>query len=158
MWEKRLSIRPTNGVNMKKDILIFLMTALVVLTVGCAKDPNRLVIPKNAADLTVDFSWKGVRACTHESPEIRVARVPDGTVELEARLKDITLPAYNNGGGSVEYDGSGIIPAGALNVGYNGPCPPPGSRHKYEFSVIARNAQGEIIGFGKSRQSFPPKE
>ena len=143
---------------MKNDLPIFIMTALVLLTVGCAKNPNRIVIPKNAVELEVDFSWKGVRACTHESPEIRVTRIPDGTAELQVRLADLNLPAYNNGGGSVEYDGSGIIPAGALKVGYNGPCTPPGSRHKYEFSVIARNANGEIIGFGKSRQPFPPKE
>ena len=83
--------------------------------------------------------------------------IPDGTVELQVRLKDIDLPEYNNGGGSVKSDGSGIIPTGALTLGYNGPCPPPGSRHKYEFSVMAKNAEGVIIGFGKSRQLFPPK-
>jgi phosphatidylethanolamine-binding protein (PEBP) family uncharacterized protein len=107
--------------------------------------------------MTVEFSWAGIKACTHESPEIRVAQIPDGTVELQVQLTDLDLPAYNNGGGRVAHDGSGIIPAGALTIGYNGPCPPPGSRHKYEFSVMAKDAAGLIIGFGKARQSFPPK-
>lgn len=143
---------------MKKSNPIFIIiTALILLAIGCAKNQNQIVIPKDADEMDVAFSWEGIKACIHESPEIRVAQIPDGTVELQVRLKDIDLPAYNHGGGSVKHDGSGIIPAGALTIGYNGPCPPPGSRHKYEFSVIAKNAEGVIIGFGKSRQPFPPK-
>lgn len=142
---------------MKKIISLFILTALIMLTIGCAKDHNPIVIPKDAAEMEVTFSWDGIEACTHESPEIRVDRIPDGTVQLQAMLKDISLPAYNHGGGSVKHDGSGIIPAGALTIGYNGPCPPQGERHKYEFWVMAKNGQGAIIGFGKSRQSFPPK-
>jgi phosphatidylethanolamine-binding protein (PEBP) family uncharacterized protein len=68
------------------------------------------------------------------------------------------VPAWNHGGGKVAHDGSGVIPAGALKLGYNGPCPPPGQRHKFEFSVMAVDAAGTIIGFGKARQSFPPKQ
>ena len=151
------AVRPTNKTIMKKRDPIFIIAILLMLSMGCAKDHNQIVIPKDAIEMEVTFSWDGVDACTHESPEIRVARIPDGTMELQVQLKDINLPAYNHGGGSVKHDGSGIIPAGALNIGYNGPCPPAGSRHKYEFSVLAKNAEGGIIGFGKSRQSFPPK-
>lgn len=143
---------------MKKIIPLFILTALILLTIGCAKDHNAIVIPKDAAEMPVTFAWDGIESCTHESPEIRVDRIPDGTVELQVMLKDLSLPAYNQGGGRVKHDGSGIIPAGALTIGYNGPCPPPGERHKYEFWVMAKNEQGVIIGFGKSRQSFPPKK
>jgi phosphatidylethanolamine-binding protein (PEBP) family uncharacterized protein len=143
---------------MKKIISLLILTASIMLTIGCAKNHNTIVIPKDAAEMEVAFSWDGIKACTHESPEIRVARIPDGTVELQVMLKDISLPAYNHGGGSVKHDGSGIIPAGALTIGYNGPCPPPGERHKYDFWVMARNGEGVIIGFGKSRQYFPPKK
>jgi len=142
---------------MKKSNRVFIIAALILLIIACAKDQNQIVIPKDATEMEVEFSWDGIKACTHESPEIKVTHIPDGTVELQARLKDIDLPAYNHGGGVVKHDGSGIIPAGALTIGYNGPCSPPGSRHKYEFSVMAKNAEGAIIGFGKSRQSFPPK-
>ena len=60
----------------------------------------------------------------------------------------------NHGGGTVAYDGSGVIPAGALKSGYNGPCPPSGS-HRYEFTVKAVYAAGVIVGQGKQTQSFP---
>jgi hypothetical protein len=142
---------------MKKWYPVVIFTAILILTAGCAKNPNRIKIPKDAAKMDVDFSWAGIQACSHESPEIRVSNVPEGAEELRVKLQDISLPAWNQGGGTVKHDGSGIIPAGALKVGYNGPCPPSG-RHKYEFSVMAVNADGVIIGFGKARQSFPPKK
>ena len=142
---------------MKQWYPIILLTAVLLLAVGCAKDQNQIKIPKDAAKMDVDFSWEGIAACTHESPEIRVSKIPEGTEELRVRLKNIDIPAWNQGGGMVKYDGSGIIPAGALKLGYNGPCPPSG-RLKYEFSVMAVNAEGVIIGFGKARQSFPPKK
>ena len=142
---------------MKKWYPVAMLTALVILTAGCAKDQNQIKIPKDAAKMAVEFSWEGIAACTHESPEIRVSNVPEGTEELWVKLKDISLPAWNQGGGKVKHDGSGVIPAGALKLGYNGPCPPSG-RHKYEFSVMALNADDVIIGFGKAVQSFPPKK
>jgi hypothetical protein len=108
--------------------------------------------------MTVTFSWQGIQACTHASPRIRVSGIPDGTRTLEVKLTNINVPAWNQGGGRVANDGSGIIPAGALNIGYNGPCPPPGERYKYEFSVMALDDHGVIIGFGKARQAFPPKK
>ena len=142
---------------MEKTLSLSIMVLLVLLAVGCAKDPHKIVIPKDVAEMKVVFSWDGIKACTHESPEIRVTQIPDGSVELQVQLKDINLLAYSHGGGIVRHDGSGIIPAGALTIGYNGPCPPPNERHTYEFSVMAKNAEGVIIGFGKCRQTFPPK-
>ena len=142
---------------MKKRYPMLLIAVVLMLAVGCAKNQNQIKIPKDAAKLIVEFSWKGIQACTHDSPEIRVSDVPEGTEALRIYLKDIDVPAWNHGGGKVKHDGSGIIPAGALSIGYNGPCPPKG-RHKYEFSVMAVNTEGVIIGFGKARQSFPPKE
>lgn len=141
---------------MKKISPIVVLVALMVLATGCAGKPDQIKIPKDAAKLEVAFSWDGIQVCSHESPEIRVSNIPDGTAELQVRLKDLNVPAWNHGGGDVKHDGSGIIPAGTLKLGYNGPCPPEG-RHKYEFSVRALDAEGSIIGFGKARQSFPPK-
>ncbi len=142
---------------MKKRYPMLLLAVVLMLAIGCAKKTqNQIKIPRDAAKIDVEFSWEGIQACTHESPEIRVSGVPDGTTELRVTLKDVSEPAWNHGGGKVKHDGSGVIPAGALNIGYNGPCPPDG-RHKYEFSVMAVNAEGVIIGVGKARQSFPPK-
>lgn len=126
---------------------------------GCAKNQNekKIVIPKNAAKLKVDFSWDGIAACGHRSPEIKVSGVPAAAKRLNVQLINVSDPTWNQGGGEVVYDGSGVIPADALNLGYNGPCPPPEKRQKYEFQVMAVDADGTIIGFGKARESFPPK-
>lgn len=141
---------------MEKITPLAILTAAIILIAGCANNPDKIKIPKDAAEMTVEFSWEGIAACTHDSPELRVSAVPDATTDLRVRLKDISLPEWNHGGGQVKHDGSGVIPAGALKLGYNGPCQPSG-RHKYEFSVMAVNADGVIVGFGKARQSFPPK-
>lgn len=118
---------------------------------------SAIEIPKAAVRMTVAFSWGDIAACTHESPEIQVAGIPDNTVELDVRLKNITVPAWNHGGGRIPYDGTDRIPANMLDLGYNGPCPMPGERNKYEFSVMALDGEGAIIGFGKAAQIFPVK-
>lgn len=145
---------------MKKSYTLLSLAILLLLASACAKknQPVQIKIPRDAAKMEVTFSWDGIAACTHDSPEIQVAGIPDTAVELRVRLKDIDLPAWNHGGGNVAVDGSDVIPAGALNIGYNGPCPPTGQRHKYEFSVMAVDDQGTIIGYGASRQVFPPKK
>jgi hypothetical protein len=142
---------------MEKITPLAILAAAIILIAGCANNPDKIKIPKDAAEMTVEFSWEGIAACTHDSPELRVSAVPNGTANLRVRLKDISLPEWNHGGGKVKHDGSGVIPAGALKLGYNGPCQPSG-RHTYEFSVMAVDADGVIIGFGKARHSFPPKE
>ena len=50
--------------------------------------------------------------------------------------------------------GSDVIPAGALQDGYNGPCPPSGS-HRYQFTVKAIDAAGVIVGTGQQTRRFP---
>jgi hypothetical protein len=137
---------------------LFILISLTVLAAGCAKPSNQITIPKDAAQMEVDFSGEAVKPCTHESPEIRVSAIPEGTKDLRVKLKNISVPAWNQGGGMVTHDGSGVIPAGALGVGYNGPCPPPGQRYKFEWWVMAVDAQGRIIGFGKTREPYPPKK
>lgn len=142
---------------MKTCFSMIVLTLVIALATGCANNQSAIEIPKDAAEIVVAFSWKGIEACTHESPEIRVANVPDGTETLWVKLANITLPEWNQGGGKVDYDGSERIPPGALDIGYNGPCPPPGQAHKYEFSVMAMDAEDAVIGFGKDRQPYPPK-
>ena len=142
---------------MKKRYALFVLTVVTTLAVGCANNQNKIEIPKDAARMGVAFSWEGIEACTHTSPEIRVTNIPDGTEVLEVKLTNLDVPEWNQGGGKVEYGGSELIPAGALDIGYNGPCPPPGQTYKYEFSVLAMDAEDGVIGFGEARQPFPPK-
>ena len=79
------------------------------------------------------FIWDNTDARTHDSPEVLVSQPPEGTVKLQVKLKDTTVLAYNHGCGEVENDGAGIIPAGALTIGFNGPWPPPESAIRMPF-------------------------
>jgi phosphatidylethanolamine-binding protein (PEBP) family uncharacterized protein len=116
-----------------------------------------LVLPAAAAlaeDLTVTFKFSGSDKCSRKSPEIKVGNVPAGTVAFKVRLRDHDAPSWRHGGGTVPADPSGVIPAGALTDGYNGPCPPSGS-HEYEFQVKALNADEDTIAEGSATQRFP---
>jgi Raf kinase inhibitor-like YbhB/YbcL family protein len=89
------------------------------------------------------------------SPPLRWTGVPAGTRELTLRMIDVDAP----GGQFVHWMLAGIspttrsiapgdaIPAGAVagrndfgNVGYGGPCPPPGNTHRYVITLAALRA------------------
>jgi hypothetical protein len=65
---------------------------------------------------------------------------------------DLDKLSYNHGGGTVMYEGSGVIPAVALK-NCRGPYPPSG-QHNYQIEVKAIDASGMIVGSGKNTQSF----
>ena len=133
-----------------KRLRLLLMVGSVMLLVGCASAP----VSPNAVELGVDFAWQPSDRCSGRSPEIRVTNIPAATKTLSVKLKDRDVPNWNHGGGNVPYDGSGVIPAGALKNGYNGPCPPSGS-HRYEFTVQAFDAAGTVVGTGRQTHPFP---
>lgn len=111
-------------------------------------------MPASAQDLTVSFKFDSSSKCSRTSPEIRVGNIPEGTVSFSVRLKDLNVPSWRHGGGTVANDGTGIIPKGALTSGYNGPCPPSGS-HTYKFTVKARDANEDTLAEGEAEQRFP---
>ena len=101
-----------------------------------------------------------VFGCTGEnhSPEIAWSGAPEGTQAFVLEVHDpdaptgvgffhwivVDLPATTT---SLPYDGAASLPAGATAVGtdygapgYGGPCPPPGSPHRYVFTVYAIDA------------------
>ena len=133
-----------------KCVLMLVMVGSILLAAGCATTQ----VSPDAVDLTVDFAWQPSDRCSARSPQIRVVNIPAGTKTLSVKLKDRDVPTWNHGGGTVTYDGSDIIPAGALKSGYNGPCPPSGS-HRYEFTVQATDATGVVVGIGKEAHPFP---
>jgi hypothetical protein len=142
---------------MKSRHAIAVLFSAFLLSTGCAGSPDRIDIPEDAVDLRVEFSWEGIQPCTHDSPEIRVFDIPEGTDRLRVKLTNLSVPEWNQGGGEVSHDGSGVIPAGALDLGYNGPCPPADKRLRYQFLVMALDPDGAIIGAGRAVQPFPPK-
>ena len=133
---------------MKRIGWLVLVAALALA--GCVSEK----VSPNAVTLDVDFSWEKTARCSNVSPVIRVGGFPKGTVSFKVRLVDLDVPSWNHGGGTVASDGSGVIPAGALKAGYNGPCPPSGT-HSYQFIVKALDAEGTVIGQGKRAQDFP---
>ena len=89
------------------------------------------------------FTWRGVAACSHAPPEFVITGVPAGTSVLRFELQDLQAPNYHHGGGIVRYQGSPAIRAGAFR--YNGPCPPPGTRHAYRWTVHALGTGGQVL-------------
>jgi len=129
---------------------LLLVAGAALLLLGSA---SAQIIP-DAVELSVDFAWQASDRCSSQSPAIRVQNIPAATKTLQVKLKDRDVPNWNHGGGTVAYDGSGLIPAGALKNGYNGPCPPSGS-HRYQFMVKAIDAAGVIVGTGQQTRNFP---
>ncbi len=99
----------------------------------------------DGADLSPALSWTGV---------------PDGTVELAISFVDESI---DNGPPFIHWVVAGIdpadtaviegrVPIGAIsglnffgNIGYNGPCPPPGDpAHTYRLTIYALNQQVEL--------------
>ncbi|WP_080917604.1 YbhB/YbcL family Raf kinase inhibitor-like protein [Manganibacter manganicus] len=109
-------------------------------------------VPQSAAHLGVNFQFSPSSRCSPVNPQITLTGVPTGTAKYAVHMTDLDKPDYNHGGGTIIASGN-VIPSGALKV-YKGPCPPAGP-HRYEISVKALDASGEIVGFGKSSQRFP---
>jgi len=94
------------------------------------------------------------------SPALSWNGVPDGTVELAVAMVDESVgdgtPFVHWVMAGISPNEPGLIegdnPAGAIrginffgNVGYNGPCPPPGDPdHLYRITVYALNQQVEF--------------
>ena len=130
-------------------VVLSLGTALVA---GCEATKDA----PNLATLDVGFDWSKTRRCTTASPEFTVGGAPAGSATLRFRMTDLDNPSWNHGGGDVKYTGP-RIEGGAL-TGYNGPCPPGGTSHRYEFVVDALNAAGDtVVARGKIMRQFPPK-
>jgi phosphatidylethanolamine-binding protein (PEBP) family uncharacterized protein len=105
--------------------------------------------------LTVHFSWKGIKACENVSPAFSIRGAPKATTALRFLMHDNDAPAFHHGGSTIPYDGSGTVPEGAIT--YVGPCPPPGQRHHYIWTVEALDAAGHVLGRANALGLFPPR-
>src|SRR5690242_19709911 len=98
---------------------------------------------KIPAPLEIQFSWAGIAPCSAAPPAFRIRNVPPGTESLRFTMRDLQAPDYPHGGGRVRWSGNPAIAAGAFR--YNGPCPPPGTRHVYRWTVQALAASGRVL-------------
>jgi phosphatidylethanolamine-binding protein (PEBP) family uncharacterized protein len=109
--------------------------------------------PGEANAFGASFSWSGIPACSSVSPAFRLSGVPKGTKRLRFRMTDLNKPSYPHGGATVNYSGSSVR-RGA--IGYTGPCPPGGERHRYRWTVQALDASGKVLGTASATRTFPP--
>ena len=137
---------------MKK--VFFVLPALMLLLVAGCLGPKRA---EHFQPMEVSFEWRG-NAGSYDSspnPEIHVRNVPAGTAFLDVYVKDLQRPGTFHGGGTVAYDGSGVIAVGALN-NYRGPQPPAPEVHTYVFRVRALNADKSLVlGEGEASRKYP---
>ena len=114
---------------------------------ACSKDYSHL------SQISVDFKWP--EANTYEtSPEIRLKSVPDSTKSFIIKMYDLDH-RWNHGGGTVENDGSNVIPEVALKK-YEGPAPFRRST-RFGLSVKALDENDNVIAFGKKIKEYTIK-
>jgi phosphatidylethanolamine-binding protein (PEBP) family uncharacterized protein len=70
-------------------------------------------------------------------------------------MVDLNLPSFRHGGGTISYQGGKELAAGAFS--YTGPCPPPGQRHNYRWTVRALDAGGKTLATASAAAPFPPR-
>ncbi len=118
-------------------LLIPVLCTTLLLPACASKDTADEL--QNSMSLTV--SMNDIHRCSRISPEIQLINTPAGTEYYDVRLMEFTGEGQELflGGGSWEYDGSGIIPEGVLTRHYLGPCPPSGKTGNYAFVVSAMN-------------------
>ncbi|MCB1416357.1 MAG: hypothetical protein KDJ64_08075 [Nitratireductor sp.] len=86
------------------------------------------------------------------NPAFKLSAVPDGTAKIRFKMKDLNVPSYNHGGGTVTYSGGSTIAPGAFN--YKSPCPPNGA-HNYQWTATALDAKGKKLGEAKATKRYP---
>jgi len=137
--------------NIFRWLSIFSLILIFICPASQAGDVKPRV---NEVRLGVGFSWEGTTECSNTSPEIKVTNFPRETTLFQVLLYDLDNPSSYHGGGKVENDHSGIIPAGALQRDYKGPCHA-GEVHRYQFTVHAINSFSDTVGKGKATRLFP---
>lgn len=110
-----------------------------------------------AGAMGLKVQWAAGSACSGQSPAIQISEVPKGTAKLALAMKDLDLPSYDHGGGELEFSGKASFAAGeafGLFSSYRGPCPPPGTTHRYQWTVEARDAAGKRLGSASATLPF----
>jgi hypothetical protein len=127
-------------------------TAAAAVTIACLIPTASL-----GASLGVHFSWAGTAACSGTPPAFSLTGVPNATKYLDFQLVDLDKLEFVHGGGQIPYAGSGKIPAGAFSGTYQGPCPPPGISHTYQWTVKALDeSKTNLLASGTATRKFPP--
>ena len=114
---------------------------------GCSKDDKT----EGTTKIDIDFVWDLNHLA--RSPEIHMENVPEGIDRLTIYFYDVTANNYSHGGGSLPYDGSGIIPVNAFKdfKGLTNMFGIP----KIKVTVEAFNKNGQLVGKGAITKEPP---
>jgi phosphatidylethanolamine-binding protein (PEBP) family uncharacterized protein len=124
------------------------ISALIIIC-ACTGDS------KDVALMEIDFEWQPIDRGSRDNPEIKLTGVPEGTKRFLVSLVDLYVTGFDHGSGFADNDGTGVIARGAAKGSYGGPDPPwPTMKNKYEITVRALNANGDVIGIGKKAKVF----
>ena len=83
---------------------------------------NNEKVSQNAVELSVDFTWEGIKQCRWGNPEIHVNGIPEKTKFLKISMYDHEY-AHDHGTVKMPYSGVGIIEKDRFKE-IQGPCPP----------------------------------
>ena len=132
-----------------------LQTAWAMAVVGAL---CMLTVDARADDFSFEFAWGDIPRCTTgrpnrvSNPTFTLANVPDGTVRIKFRLKDLDAPGYNHGGGSADYAGDPVIVPGAFK--YKSPCPPR-TTHTYRWTAKVLDESSATLAEATAERDYP---
>ncbi len=132
-----------------KLLLNLLIVALIFSFYSCEK------VSPNAVELSVDFSWVGMKPCGWGNPEIRFSGVPEKTKFIQIHMYD-NVYRHDHGKVTVPFTGNGIIKRDRF-IEIQGPCPGD-SPGRYEITIKAIDENEVVIGMGSKERYFPEKE
>jgi phosphatidylethanolamine-binding protein (PEBP) family uncharacterized protein len=105
------------------------------------------------AEFRASARWCG------SSPEIAISGVPKGTVKLDLRMVDLNVPGYPHGGAQIAFEGQRRIECSEISQAslgrYQGPSPPAGQVHTYQWTIQALDGAGKVLGQAVSKLRFP---
>jgi hypothetical protein len=113
-------------------VVLILLGSILFACSGQDADPN---LPR----IGIDFVWDLKHPNT--SPEIHLKNVPAGVERLDISFWDATNH-WEHGGGTVPYDDSGVIRAGAVK-GFKGLSTSRGIAANDHFAEVSEAAQTE---------------
>jgi hypothetical protein len=134
---------------MRHAAILFIVLGIFCLS--CSKEDADSSVPR----LEIDFTWPNAEECFDKrSPEIRIKEVPEGTRAFAVSLYDVSN-RREHGGGTVNFEGKGLIAEGSVKGNYEGPCPPGrGASPDYEMTVKAIDEWGKVLGIGKMVKTY----
>jgi len=106
------------------------------------------------AEFKISFQWGDIPSCTSGrpnvvgSPAFVIKGLPEGTNNVQFKLKDLNVPGFNHGGGKVKISQDGQLPFGVFK--YKSPCPPNGV-HKYQWTATARKGNKKLATAAAAR-------